>query len=238
MRRFALGSVFERRTLRPLRPHPPPLAMQNEIRWLVRLCIDRNLITMDQADSVRIRLGDGADMVDFAQQLIDDGHIEDHSVLEDLAGIAFAQAKAGPPADDPFADVPPLPSQMASRAAARGTTAPPFMAAGGTGPASLPSMAFDTLDSMDDGAVQNALRTLLRDCARYGASDLHLSAGTRPFIRFQRAIKPISPTSSTNIPPVVSTPRSSPRTSASSSRSIATTTTPCSSPPATATASA
>ncbi len=164
--------------------------MQNEIRWLVRLCLDQNLITPEQAETVRGQLGDGADLMDFAQQLIDDGYIEDHAMLERIAGFALAKAKSGPPADDPFSFVPPRPSIAAPRAAT-GTTTSAFVAAG-EAPARLPSIPFDMIASMDDAALTTSMQTLLRDCARYGASDLHLSAGSRPFIRTQRVIKQLA----------------------------------------------
>ncbi len=168
--------------------------MQNEIRWLVRLCIDQGLIDQAQAALVRAALGDSADLMDFAQKLIDDGYIDDHAQLEAVAGQAIEQAKIGPPPNDPFSARPaastttaPLPDR---RTVMGGETAAPFMAAAGVGgPPRLPSIPFDMVNSMDDAALSTSMHTLLRDCARYGASDLHLSAGTRPFIRTQRALK-------------------------------------------------
>lgn len=175
--------------------------MQNEILWLVRLCLDQGLINPTQAAAVRSALGDSAGLMDFAQQLIDDGYIDDHSTLERIAGLALAKAKAGPPADNPFApnepapiaQTAPVPIPLPRRTTTPGDSAPPFMVASGReGPSKLPAIAFDSIGAMDDTAVATAMRTLLRDCARYGASDLHLSAGGRPFIRTQRALKTLS----------------------------------------------
>jgi twitching motility protein PilT len=175
--------------------------MQNEILWLVRLCLDQGLINRGQAVSVRAKLGDSADLMDFAQQFIDDGHVADAHLgtLEKIAGLAVAKGKAGPPADHPFAPAPaPAPSTPPVRftpvaTSAAGGSAPPFMmSATDSGPPRLPSLPFDRIAAMDDASVAAALRALLLGCARYGASDLHLSAGTRPFIRAQRAIKPLS----------------------------------------------
>ncbi|CAM3065722.1 type IV pilus twitching motility protein PilT [Rariglobus hedericola] len=169
--------------------------MQNEIRWLVRLCLDQGLVTQTQANTVRAKLGDSADLMDFAQELIDDGHIEDHAILEKIAGLALTKGKVGPPADDPFtaggpsrATTPPMPARRAT-----GDTAPPFMVTSASeGPPKIPSIPFDMISAMDDSAVAASMRTLLRACARYGASDLHLSAGTKPFIRAQRMLKNLS----------------------------------------------
>ncbi len=162
--------------------------MNNEIRWLVRLCLDQDLIDARQAVVVRTALGESAELMDFAQKLIDDGYIDDHATLEKIAIRAFAQAKVGPPPGDPFAGgytTPPMPVPVLSLK----RTAPAPASAVAAASTALPSMAFDQVATMDDDAVAAAMRTLLRDCARYGASDLHLSAGTRPFIRTQRALK-------------------------------------------------
>lgn len=165
--------------------------MKNEIRWLVRLGINQKLFTLEHAIAVRNSLPDNMDLMDFAQKLIDDGHVaDDHlATLETIASLALTKGVSGPPADDPFADPDEKPPAPAAPRFSKGTTAPPFMAAQvDAGPPSLPSIPFDKVASMDDAAVANAMRKLLRDCAGYGASDLHLSAGTRPFIRHNRAL--------------------------------------------------
>jgi len=165
--------------------------MQNEIRWLVRLCLDQNLITPAQAAVVRSALGESADLMDVAQKLIDDGYIDDLSALEHIASQAVVQARLGPPSNDPF----PAPTTAVALTPAPELAPPtspdettvPFV----SGPShdGLPSIPFDRVGTMSDTALVTSMRSLLRDCATYGASDLHLSAGSRPFIRSQRALK-------------------------------------------------
>jgi twitching motility protein PilT len=185
---LTLGSLSLPRTLH--RNSVPVIIMNNAIRWLVRLGLDQNLFTVEHATAVRAALPDNAELMDFAQKLIDDGHVADAHLetLERVAGLAFNKGQTSAPADDPFArmdgSTPPLPAPSRF---ADGSTAPPFMGAV-EGPARLPSMAFAKTGALDDAALASAMRTLLRECARYGASDLHLSAGTRPFIRHNRAI--------------------------------------------------
>lgn len=149
--------------------------MNPEILWLVRLGLDQNLFTLAQAWSVRAALGDGCDLMAFAQKLIDDAIVDDVEALEKIAGLAMGKAPAGPPVDDPFATGDDSP---ASRAAATGDTDPaPWVSAEG------PQLAFEQIAQMDDTALAEAMRQLLRDTAAYAASDLHLSTGARPFIR-------------------------------------------------------
>ena len=47
--------------------------MNNDTRWLTRLAIEQGLLTRQQAVQVRTRLGDTADLMTFAQDLIDSG---------------------------------------------------------------------------------------------------------------------------------------------------------------------
>ena len=62
--RFALG--LARRTCNL------PLRMNNEIRWLARLGIDAGLFTRGHITSLATELGPKAEMMDVAQELIDE----------------------------------------------------------------------------------------------------------------------------------------------------------------------
>lgn len=160
--------------------------MNNEILWLIRLGLDRKLFTRDQALTVMRMLGKGAELMDFAQKLIDEGMVHDVGALEEVAGNAMARAAVGPPPGNPLLDEE-EPAAPAPRPASRPAT-------GGTTPATggAPQFPFDRISSLDDAALADAMRQLLIDAGKFGASDLHLSAGSRPFIRKHRALTPIT----------------------------------------------
>jgi twitching motility protein PilT len=149
--------------------------MNNDTRWLARLGLDHQLLTPEHCAQIRAKLGDELDMMTFAQELIDSGTVTDVEKLEQLAELALSKAQSGPPTNDPFDDEP------AEEAAA---------ATGGV--AGGPSLAFETVGSLEDPALAEAMRELLKATARSGASDLHLSTGARPFIRRNRALSYIS----------------------------------------------
>ncbi len=161
--------------------HPYFTCMNADILWLVRLGLDQGLFSREHCLVVRTAVGEDAGIGDFAQRLIDDGYVEDVDTLEKVAGLAMAKAQKGPPADDPFVG--------------SGTEAP-FVAKpvpGGetkknlaTGPA--PKFSFDTIGMLDDASLASAFRGLLRQTADYGASDLHLSTNSRPFVRKNRQL--------------------------------------------------
>jgi twitching motility protein PilT len=159
--------------------------MKPDVLWLARLAIDQGLLTQPQCIAVRAALGETAELMDFAQKLIDDGTVTDMESLENLAGLAHSKGQKGSPATDPFEietdddeddDVP------AKKA---------------TPEADAPSFAFDKIAGMDEATLVTSVQNLLRATARYGASDLHLSTGARPFVRKNRRLSFLSETSLT-----------------------------------------
>ncbi|MBI5769844.1 MAG: PilT/PilU family type 4a pilus ATPase [Verrucomicrobia bacterium] len=160
--------------------------MNNDVLWLARLGLDQGLFTRPQIVNVRATLGDDADLMSVAQELIDAGSVTDVETLEKLAELALAKGEKGPPASDPFAESETQAPFAAPTAAAKSTPAGP------RAPGGAPKFAFDTIPALDDAALAAGLRQLLKDTARYGASDLHLSTNARPFIRKNRALSYLS----------------------------------------------
>ncbi|AOS43473.1 Twitching mobility protein [Lacunisphaera limnophila] len=161
--------------------------MNNETLWLIRLGLNAKLFTRDQALATLRAAGRDADLVTYAQRLIDDGIVSDVEKLEELAGNAAARAGVGPPEPNPLlADQ----DDHADAPAPTGNAGTKAKATAGDGPA--PQFPFDRIGTMDDTALAAALRKLLIDAGLYGASDLHLSAGSKPFVRRLRALSPIT----------------------------------------------
>ena len=149
--------------------------MKNDVLWLLRLAIDQGLLTLAQAMHVRADLGAEAELMDYAQKLIDDGLVTDVEMLEKLAGLAQTKGAKGPPANNPFDDAQddaPFPD--------------------GIPPTAVGSLDFASVAALDDASLAAALRGLLKATAASGASDLHLSTGARPFIRQNRVLTKIS----------------------------------------------
>jgi twitching motility protein PilT len=153
--------------------------MNNDTRWLTRLAIEQGLLTRQQAVQVRTRLGDTADLMTFAQDLIDSGIVTDVEKLEHIAGLALARGQSGPP-------TPTVPPFASGGQAAMGEDRSSAMAG------AAPGFAFETTFTLEDAGLAAAMRRLLRDTAAFGASDLHLSTGARPFVRKNRTLSYIS----------------------------------------------
>jgi twitching motility protein PilT len=161
--------------------------MNDDTRWLARLGIDQGLFTRPQCLQVYAKLGDAADLMAFAQEFIDSGIVTDVEKLETIAGQAIAQAEKGTPAQDPFEDDEDgAPHVVQVGAAAMSEHHKARRSSG------APVFAFESIATLDDTALAAGLRDLLRSTAAYGASDLHLSTGARPFIRKNRVLSYIS----------------------------------------------
>ena len=143
-------------------------------------------------------VGKSAELMDFAQKLIDDSIVHDVGALETLAGNASARAQAGPPPGNPLVDndesAPPMASAPTpvgqTPTASANTPAPaakPKPTAGG-----IPQFPFEQISAMEDAALAAAMRGLLIAAGDFGASDLHLSAGSCPFVRKHRTLTPLT----------------------------------------------
>jgi twitching motility protein PilT len=156
--------------------------MNNEVLWLIRLGLDAKLFTREQALATLKAAGRDTDLMGYAQKLIDDGIVTDVEKLESLAGDAMGRAAAGPPEPNPLLEstdsTPPL--RLAPKAGAPAA------------PAGVPTFPFAQAGEMDDDALAAGMRQLLIDAGKYGASDLHLSAGSKPFVRKHRSLTPIT----------------------------------------------
>ena len=164
--------------------------MNNDVLWLVRLGLDQGLLKLEHCIAVRAALGDGAEIGDFAQKLIDDAHVDDIGALEKIAGLAMVKGQKGPPAGDPFEESESNAPFVREPAPAPTVAQKKAAAAASAGP--VPEFEFDTIGMLDDAALAAGLRGLLRATGRHLASDLHLSTGTRPFIRKNRQLVFIS----------------------------------------------
>jgi twitching motility protein PilT len=146
--------------------------MNNAIRWLVKLGVEQGLFTRAQCASTALAVGAKAELMEFAQRLIDDGIVEDIASLESVGDDALAKAAHGPPPEE---------NPVHQNAAAY--TVPPFMSQG-----PLPNFDFNRVSLLTDTELVEQLSQFMRTTARYGASDLHLAAGAQPFLRKNREL--------------------------------------------------
>ena len=156
----------------------PPL--NPDLLWFVRLGIEIGMFTRVQCVRLRADMGGRPGMQDFAQKLIDDDIVSDVEQLEKLAGRAAVKAKGGPPAMDPFVPADDYVEDVVVAPIRKAAAGPP------------PKFAFEAVKGMDDRALADGLREMLKATGRHGASDLHLCAGRRPFIRKNRALTYVS----------------------------------------------
>jgi len=109
-------------------------------------------------------------------------------------GLSFRHA-APPPSNSPLPAPAPAPTPAPSFAerssapsSAPAPVASPSPPSGSMAAGDAPKFDFETVSVLDDPSLAAAVRGLLRATAAYGASDLHLSTGARPFVRKNRAL--------------------------------------------------
>jgi twitching motility protein PilT len=175
------------------------MAFCAEIQCLAIIGAERGLFTLSQARQIAAGLNENAEVVDFAQQLIDRDIVEDVAALEAALDEAMKRAASGVAVRDPFSTAPAALKLASSRsvdapapAAAPVPVAPARVAVPAAAAAVQKSakgnmaFPFQRIASLDEEELSVSLRALLVGCARDGASDLHLSTGARPFIRKNR----------------------------------------------------
>ena len=179
------------------------MAFCAEIQCLAIIGAEQGLFTLSQARQIAAGLAETAEVVDFAQQLIDRDIVADVAALELALDEAMKRAASGAALHDPFSSstVPAglklaAPRVEAATAVPRDTAAPrrlttPPMPVGKSAKG-IPVFPFQRIATLDEEELGVSLRALLVGCARAGASDLHLSTGARPFVRKNRKFEFIS----------------------------------------------
>ncbi len=119
-------------------------------------------------------------MLEFAQKMVDEDIVTDLEGLETIAGHAALKAKKGPPPTDPFLSAEDLVEEVIPMPIRKEVAGPP------------PKIAVSDLSTQDDKAMGETLKGLLASSVKFGASDLHLCTGRRPFVRKDREISFIS----------------------------------------------
>lgn len=146
--------------------------LKQEIQWLVSLGLERNLFALQPCLTVAQSLGENAEIVPFAEELLREKACSDFDALQELVELAYAKAQEGDAPEDPFA----LTHDTSTQPKHKTTTSSIQF------PESMPD--FSKLAEVKDAAAgADAMRQLLHAAQEMGSSDLHLSAGARPFVR-------------------------------------------------------
>jgi twitching motility protein PilT len=154
--------------------------MNADLLWFVRLGIDQGLFTRAEAVRVRVSLGGSPSMLDFAQKLVDEEIVSNIEALEKLCALADEQGRKAAPVADPFVAADDLVEDVVVTAPKKAEAGPP------------PMFPFETVRKMDEKALVAGMTTLLDTAVKFGASDLHMTTGRRPFVRKDRVISFIS----------------------------------------------
>jgi twitching motility protein PilT len=141
--------------------------MNKEAPWLALFCVHENLLEPTLAAQLLAAMPPTGDGQAFAHAALSQGRITDRAALTTLVAKAKIVAASG-------ADAPPLPVPTSAAA--------PI-------PVKVGKIDFSRVDSLSGPELKAFMLDLLGSAQAAGASDLHLSAGTPPYIRSMRALE-------------------------------------------------
>lgn len=148
-----------------------------DIQWLVYLGVEQGLFDLQPCLAIAQDLGDEVDIVAFAEGLLKNKSCADFEGLQALVEQAHGLAQADSPPDDPFARKPIEPEAKEAPESDEAFELPE----------SMPDLAQANPPRSPEHAAE-LMKRLLKSCHEMGASDLHLSAGARPFVRHSRKV--------------------------------------------------
>ena len=160
--------------------------MDLDVQWFNYFVLAREVITLQQSQDLFQEVGADADLLTFAQALVDSDLCDDVETIQALVDDAVAQgADGGPPPEvgaDPLrvTEVSPEPAPAAETPEVRGDLASEPVASA-TVTRQMP--AFDGVEELSDADVAELMGAVLTAARHAAASDLHISAGAPPFIR-------------------------------------------------------
>ncbi len=151
--------------------------MKQEIQWLVILGLERKLFSLQSCLTVAQSIGEDAEIVPFAEELLREKACKEFDALQELVELAYTKAQEVEAPRDPFsptpAPAPDITDKIADKKASPATQMPDF----------------GKLTNIKDlSTAADTMRQLLQAAQEMGSSDLHLSAGARPFVRHNGAL--------------------------------------------------
>jgi twitching motility protein PilT len=157
--------------------------LKQEIQWLVLLGIERKLFSLQACLTVAQSLGEDTEIVPFAEELLKEKACKDFDALQDLVEQAYSKAQEEAPTEDPFRRA--IPSSGDSKVSTNSEGRPqPAVTESTTATSGFSELTQD----LNAETAPEIMKQLLSSAQQIGSSDLHLSAGARPFVRHNGAL--------------------------------------------------
>jgi twitching motility protein PilT len=157
--------------------------LKKEIQWLVLLGIEQKLFSLQPCLTVAQSLGENTEIVPFAEELLKEKACRDFDALQELVERAYSKAQEEEPYRNPFIN-----PRQATETAASSRTAKSSSSAVDAEPAEAVSGFGELTKGLNTETAPEIMKQLLTSAQQIGSSDLHLSAGARPFVRHNGSI--------------------------------------------------
>lgn len=161
--------------------------MKPEVHWLLHFCLEHNLLSRDQVNGMLSSLPETTNVYECSKLLISSGWVKDAEFLESAINAAVENVERG------FA--PPDIGEATGTATKQKTEQAESTHSGsaaGSGSGSDKSLDLAQFNDLDDEDLLEVVTDLFAQCRDLGASDLHITGGSRLRIRKHRQIRYIS----------------------------------------------
>ncbi|MGJ8649604.1 MAG: type IV pilus twitching motility protein PilT [Opitutaceae bacterium] len=154
--------------------------MNTQIQWLVYLGASQGLFEAKPCLDLSNKIHSEVELVEFAESLLKKRICLDFDGLQTLVEEAYEHSLKGAPPENPFDDVAQLQEDGIDTPKDTECSEIDILQM-------LPELA-GINDITTHDSAEKTMRSLLQACHELGASDLHVSAGARPFVRLNRKI--------------------------------------------------
>ncbi len=148
------------------------------VQWLSHLCIEEGVLSKSQAHLILEQVDESFELQDLVDILVDQNYCTDNELLQSLVDKAWTEASEGNEAPD-LSQAEEMEIGLDESTASE-ITSENFQE------------SIDQIPEMSDQQVASFMLGLINYAEILGASDLHLSAAGRPFLRVQRVVTYLS----------------------------------------------
>lgn len=155
--------------------------MNTQIQWLVYLGASQGLFEVKPCLDLSKKLHSDIEIVEFAESLLKKRICLDFDGLQTLVEDAYEHSLEGAPPENPFDNVAQVHEDEIDTSKETECSEIDILEM-------LPELA-GINDITTHDSAEKTMRSLLQACHELGVSDLHISAGARPFVRLNRTIR-------------------------------------------------
>jgi len=172
------------------------MRMDNGTCWFCYLAINDGLLSRQCCEDLLAELGDDVELLTFAQAVVDQQLCTDIDQIQQLLDAACTQAADGPPPDSELeyetgSELDSEAETIVPAPAAQPQAKAAYVCDGASIVDCADWSCVTMLDGLSAASAVERMQILLQTARQLQVSDVHLSAGSPPFLRHQMRVQPL-----------------------------------------------